>query len=103
MKNNAQTTDYDLNTIQGFNAYLKNSTNAYKEVKAALKYFSHNFRKSDPNDVDEFVLMTKEQVQLFQKLNTNPQVKVKIEWYDDTQQEIYCYILYRTHKKRSLR
>ena len=53
--------------------------------------------------MDEFVLMTKEQVQLFQKLNTNPQVKVKIEWYDDTQQEIYCYILYRTHKKRSLR
>ena len=47
--------------------------------------------------------MTKEQVQLFQELNTNPNVKIKIEWCDNKQEQVYCYILYRTPKKKQVR
>ena len=101
MKKYDKTLNCNLNTIEGLNNYLNNS--AIREVKEALRIFAHDPNKRGPNTIDEFILMTKEQVQLFQELNTNPNIKIKIEWCDDRQEQVYCYILYRTPKKKQVR
>ena len=91
--------EFDLNNKEDFYKYL--DTMAKKEVKEAVKYFSKRFRITEDNPNDEFVLMTKEQVQLFEQLKTEPygEVKVRTEYMDNKNTQIYCYILYREHKK----
>ncbi len=73
-----------------------------KEVKEAVKYFSKRFRITEDNQKDEFVLMTKEQVALFNELKVEPygEVKTRIEYMDKEHTQIYCYILYREHNKK---
>lgn len=70
-----------------------------KEVKEAVKYFSKRFRITEDNQKDEFILMTKEQVALFNQLKVEPygKVKTRIEYMDEKHTRIYCYILYREH------
>ena len=98
--------ELNLNRNEDFDQYINDM--AIKEVKEAVKYFSKTFRVTedtpfdeDDEALDEFVLMHKSQVDLFKQMNTNPQVKIRIEYLDEQEKLIYGYILYREHPKGS--
>lgn len=92
--------ELDLNKKKDFYEYLDKM--AEKEVREAVRYFSKRFRITEDNQKDEFVLMTKEQVALFNELKVEPygKVKTRIEYMDKEHTQIYCYILYREHNKK---
>lgn len=105
-KVNTKKTELDLNNNEDFAQYINNME--IKEVKEAVKYFKNNFRVTEdtPFDeegepLDEFVLMHQTQIELFKQLNTNPKVKIRIEYLDEQEKLIYGYILYREHPKGS--
>ena len=98
--------ELNLNNATDFNQYISDMET--KEVKEAVAYFTKTFRVTieTPEDdegepLDEFVLMHKEQVELFKQLNTNPKVKIRTEFLDEEKTIIFGYILYREHPRRS--
>ena len=99
-------TELNLNNAMDFNQYINDMET--KEVKEAITYFKRTFRVTidTPEDdegepLDEFVLMHKEQVELFQQLNKNPDVKIRTEFLDEEKKIVYGYVLYREHPKGS--
>lgn len=90
--------ELNLNNTQDFHDYI--DALEIREVHEAIKYFSKRFRSTLDNPNDEFILMHLYQVELFKQLNTNPDVKIKVEYQDDTKKEIYGYILYREHQDK---
>lgn len=98
--------ELNLNKATEFNQYINDMK--MKEVKEAVEYFEKGFRVTveTPEDeegepLDEFVLMHKEQVELFKELNTNPRVKIRTEFLDEQKKIVYGYVLYREHPKGS--
>lgn len=105
-KVNTKKKELNLNNNEEFDAYINDMET--KEVKEAVKYFKKNFRVTEdtPFDeegepLDEFVLMHQTQIELFKQLNTNPKVKIRIEYLDEQEKVIYGYILYREHPRGS--
>ena len=97
-------TELNLNNATDFNQYINDMET--KEVKEAVKYFTRTFRVTidTPEDdegepLDEFILMHKEQVELFQQLNKNPNVKIRTEFLDEEKKIVYGYVLYREHPR----
>ena len=64
-------------------------------VKEAVKHFTKRFRKSDEDDFDERYLYSETEVNLFKKLNKNPNVKIRTEYDEKNPKKVFCYILYR--------
>lgn len=99
-------TELNLNNAMDFNQYINDMET--KEVKEAIAYFKKSFRVTEetPEDdegepLDEFILMHKEQVELFKQLNTNLEVKIRTEFLDEQKKIVLGYILYREHPKGS--
>ena len=88
------TAELQEQAIREFNEQLNSTIN--NVVKEAVKHFAtKRFRPSDKDDFDERYLYSKEEVELFKKLNKNPNVKIRTEYKEKFPNEIYCYILYR--------
>lgn len=64
-------------------------------VLEAVKHFKKHFRKADPYDFDERYFYNKNELALFLKLNTNPEVNYRTEYYDNCPEKIFCYVVYR--------
>ena len=98
--------ELNLNKATEFNQYINDME--MKEVKEAVEHFQKGFRVTveTPEDeegepLDEFILMHKEQVELFKELNTNLKVKIRTEFLDEQKKIVCGYILYREHPKGS--
>lgn len=84
----------NLNSTTELNNYINDMSMAL--VLEAIKHFkTKHFRRGDDNDFDERYFYNKNELALFLKLNTNPEVNYRTEYYDNCPEKIFCYVVYR--------
>lgn len=84
--------ELNLNVTKDFNSYL--TSKQLSVVEECVKHFSKRARFVE-DDFDERYLYTEEELNLFVDKNTNPEVKITVEYKDALKTEVFCYILHR--------
>lgn len=82
------------NSVTTLNQQLDSTINNL--VIEAVKHFkTKRFRKNEEDDFDERYFYHQSEIDAFFKLNTNPNVKMRIEYDTQIPNKIFCYVLYR--------
>ena len=93
------TVELNLNKTSDFNEYIENSM--VSMIKDILKHFEKRYRKS-PNDMyddDDRYLYKQSEVDMFLKLNKNPNLKVEPQ-FDKGEITPWGWKIFRTNKKK---
>lgn len=89
----ANINELNLNNTQDFNEYVEKSLVA--TVKEILKHFSTRYRKSnDDDDDDSRYLYNARELEMFNKMNDNPNLKIE-PLYENGRVTPWCYRIYR--------
>lgn len=96
---NEQIREFNMNDNCYFDAYMESSLDSI--IKEILTHFSTRYRKSpdDPYDEDARYLYKQKEVNLFLKVNDNPNLKVEPQ-FDKGKSTPWCWRISRIDKKK---